>query len=79
MLDERHAAADDLGLPDLMRAVLLLEQSRSAEDLARAAGLLSGRLKADERDELRRAFADWLGTLLGRLEGGAARNGRMVD
>ena len=71
VLDERHAAADDPGLPDLTRAVLLLEQSRSAGDLANVAGLLSARLKAKGHDELRRAFADWLGILLRRLEGGA--------
>ena len=71
VLDERHAAADDPGLRDLTRAVMLLEQSRSAEDLANVAGLLSRRLDAKGHDELRWAFADWLGILLRRLEGGA--------
>ena len=71
VLDERHAAADDPGLRDLTRAVMLLEQSRSAGDLANVAGLLSARLKAKGHDELRRAFADWLVILLRRLEGGA--------
>ncbi len=69
--DERRAAADDPGLRDLTRAVLLLEQSRSAGDLANVAGLLSRRLNAKGHDELRRAFADWLVILLRRLEGGA--------
>ena len=71
VFDERHAAADNPRLRDLTRAVLLLEQSRSAGDLARAAGLLSRRLEAKGHDELRRAFADWLTILLGRLEGRA--------
>ena len=37
VLDERHAPADDSRLDDLTRAVVLLEQSRSAADLDRAA------------------------------------------
>ena len=73
VLDERHAAADDPRLRELTRAVLLLEQSRSAADLANAAGLLSRRLGASGggRAELRQAFADWLGILARRLEGDA--------
>ena len=70
VLDERHASADDPRLGDLTRAVLLLEQSRSAADLASAATLLSKRLDADGGD-LKRAFAAWLATLLRRLDGGA--------
>ena len=75
VLDERRAAADDPQLRELTRAVLLLEQSRSAADLARAAESLSRVLSAPGsgeragRDELRQAFADWLATLLRRLEG----------
>ena len=75
VLDERRAAADDPQLRELTRAVLLLEQSRSAADLARAAESLSRALSAPGsgeragRDELRQAFADWLATLLRRLEG----------
>ena len=78
VLDERRAAADDPQLRDLTRAVLLLEQSRSAADLARAAESLSRVLSAPGsgeragRDELRQAFADWLAALLRRLEGDAA-------
>ena len=76
VLDERRAAADDPRLRELTRAVLLLEQSRSAADLARAAESLSRVLSAPGggergRDELRQAFADWLATLLRRLEGDA--------
>ena len=58
--------------------MLLLEQSRSAADLARAAESLSRVLSAPGsgeragRDELRQAFADWLAALLRRLEGDAA-------
>ena len=57
--------------------MLLLEQSRSAADLARAAESLSRVLSAPGggeragRDELRQAFADWLAALLRRLEGDA--------
>ena len=78
VLDERRAAADDPQLRELTRAVLLLEQSRSAADLARAAESLSRVLSApgggerDGRGELRQAFADWLAALLRRLEGDAA-------
>ena len=78
VLDERRAAADDPQLRELTRAVLLLEQSRSAADLARAAESLSRVLSAPGggeragRDELRQAFADWLAALLRRLEGDAA-------
>ena len=73
VLDERHAPADDPRLRELTRAVLLLEQSRSAADLANVAGLLSRRLGASGggQAELRQAFADWLGILARRLEGDA--------
>ena len=46
VLDERRAAADDPQVRELTRAVLLLEQSRSAADLARAAESLSRVLSA---------------------------------
>ena len=78
VLDERRAAADDPQLRELTRAVLLLEQSRSAADLARVAESLSRVLSAPGggeragRAELRQAFADWLAALLRRLEGDAA-------
>ena len=71
VLDERHASADDPRLGDLTRAVLRLEQSRSVADLARVAALLAARLDADGDSELKRAFADWLATLVRRLEGDA--------
>ena len=72
VLDERRAAADDPQLRELTRAVLRLEQSRSAADLARVAESLSRALSAPGRGELRQAFADWLAALLRRLEGDAA-------
>ena len=72
VLDERRAAADDPRLRELTRAVLLLEQSGSAADLAHVAESLSRRLAAPGRGELRQAFADWLAALLRRLEGDAA-------
>ena len=70
VLDERRAQADDSQLGDLTRAMVLLEQSRSAADLDRAAAFLEGPLGA-RGDELREAFADWLTILLWRLERGA--------
>ena len=68
LLDGRRAAADDLR--ELTRAVALLEQSSSAADLARVAGLLTWALRAPGRRELRRAFADWLWVLSRRLAPG---------
>ena len=70
VLDERHMAADDPQLGRLTRAVLLLEQSRSAPDLARVAGLLVEWLGSPGRTELKRVFAAWLWTLWWRLERG---------
>ena len=68
MLDERRTRADDPNLGDLTRAMVRVEQSRSAEDLARVATFLKDRLR-DGRNELRQAFADWLEALMRRLEG----------
>ena len=74
VLDERRVAADDSQLGDLTRAMVLLEQSRSAADLDRAAAFLEGPLRAlgARGDELREAFADWLTILLWWLERGTA-------
>ena len=66
LLDEQHAPADDLR--ELTRAVALIEQSQSADELARLAGLLVEWLRPPGRQELKRAFADWLWTLWRRLE-----------
>ena len=67
VLDERHTSADDPHLDDLTRAMVLVEQSQSLEDLAQAGALLRAQLRG-RRDELRQAFADWLDALLQRLE-----------
>ena len=66
---------------DLTRAMLLVEQSRSEADLARAAAFLAARL-AGGRDELKRVFANWLGTLLRRQAAarfGAATADRLAN
>ena len=65
LLDERHAEADYAG--ELTQAVALLERSESPADLARLAGRLAGLLNVPGREELRRAFADWLSVLCTRL------------
>ena len=85
VLDERRASADDKRLQRFTRAVLLLEQSRSPEDLVQVARLLRGWLGSfvrgagpsrtpaegsSDRGELKRAFADWLWVLWRRLERG---------
>ena len=59
-------------MQELTRAVVLLEQSRTAADLARAAESLAGWLSAPSRQELAGAFADWLWVLLRRLDGAPA-------
>ena len=66
LLDERHAEADYAG--ELTRAVALLEQSGSPEDLARVVEHLAGILNAPGREELRSAFLDWLWVLKERVE-----------
>ena len=71
VLDERCAPADDPHLGDLTRAMVLVEQSRSGANLVRTAAYLVDRLRGG-RNELKQAFADWLETLLRRLEGDAA-------
>ena len=85
VLDERRASADDKRLQRFTRAVLLLEQSRSPEDLVQVARLLRGWLGSfvrgagpsrtpaegsSDRGELKRAFADWLWVLCARLRSG---------
>ena len=70
LLDEQHTPADDGRLRRLTRAVLLLEQSRSPEQLARVAGLLKDWLGSSGREELKRVFAAWLWVLSERLRRG---------
>ena len=68
VLDERHWSADDPRLRELTKAVVLVEQSRSPQDLLRVVGLLLNALGAG-REELAQAFADWLSLLSRRLAG----------
>ena len=70
VLDERHASADDVRLRKLTRAVLLLEQSRAPAQLARTARLVREWLGSAGREELKRAFADWVWVLGRRLARG---------
>ena len=65
VLDERHVAADHLR--QLTRAVALLEQSGSAEDLSRLANEFAAEFGPNVPRELKRAFADWLWVLGERL------------
>ena len=68
VLDQRRASADDMHLRRLTRAVVLLEQSRSPDDVAEVVRLLREWLGASDHGELKRAFADWLWVLWRRLE-----------
>ncbi len=68
VLDQRRASADDMHLQRLTRAVVLLEQSRSPDDLAEVVRLLKEWLGSSNQGELKRAFADWLWVLWRRLE-----------
>ena len=71
VLDERHWSADDPRLRELTKAVVLVEQSQSPQDLLHIVGLLLNALGAG-REELAQAFADWLSLLWGRLAGAPA-------
>ena len=61
LLDARHAEADYAG--KLTSAVALLEQSGSLDELMEVVRLLAELLSRPSREELRRAFADWLRVL----------------
>ena len=69
VLDERHASADDMRLRKLTRAVVLLEQSRTPQQLAQVAALVRDWLGSSGRAELKLAFRDWLWVLGRRLVG----------
>ena len=76
VLDERHASADDMRLRKLTRAVVLLEQSRTPQQLAQVAALVRDWLGSSGRTELKLAFRDWLWVLGGRgAFSGGARGG----
>ena len=68
VLDERRIAADDPRLQELTKAVVLVEQSRSPQDLLRVVSLLLQALGTGS-EELKQAFADWLFVLSRRLAG----------
>ena len=68
VLDERHVEEDDLPSRNLMTSVVGLEQSRSASDLVRVARVLHERLQGPRDGELRRAFGDWIRTMMERLK-----------
>ena len=75
VLDERHAAEDDLPSPNLVTAVVRLETIRSPPDLVRVTGLLRDWLRRPEDDGLERAFAEWVREVAERLVPGGARLG----
>ena len=66
LLDARHAKADYAG--KLTSALALLEQSGTLEELLEVVQLLADLLSPPSREELRRAFADWLPVLWGRRQ-----------
>ena len=60
MVDERHLAEDGLPSDNLMTSVVALEQSGSANDLARIVEALQAKLSDSHEPELRRVFVDWV-------------------
>ena len=68
VLDERHTAADDVRLRKLTRAVVLLEQSRTPEQLAREddpqrlEAIGEAIVRCETSDELLRRAAPGAGT-----------------
>ena len=60
VVDERRVAEDDLPSGNAMRAVVRLEQSRSAGDLARVVEALQAALRDPREEELRRVFVEWV-------------------
>ena len=63
VLDQRRAQAEDFKLHELTWTVAQLEQSSSADDLARIGRRLTGLLAGAGEYELRRTFAHWLWAL----------------
>ena len=60
VVDERHLAEDDLPSGNLMTAVVQLERSGSAADLARVVEALQATLSDPRETALRRVFLDWV-------------------
>ena len=67
VLDERHVRDHDVPEPNLMAAVVALEQSGSAEDLERVVEALQRRPWARGERELQRVFTAWIRRLAHRL------------
>ena len=63
VLDQRRAQAEDFKLHELTWTVAQLEQSRTADDLARIGRRLTRLLAGAGQAELRRTFAHWLWAL----------------
>ena len=71
VLDQRRARAEDFKLHELTWTVAQLEQSSSADDLARLGRRLTALLAGAGEVELRRTFAHWLWALRRPLVGGS--------
>ena len=67
VLDERSTVADHLPSGNLMRGVVGFEQSRTPEDLLRAAGAVAERLRRPDDAGLERVFAAWMGEMATRM------------
>ena len=67
VLDERHVRDHDVPGPNLMAAVVALEQSGSAEDLKRVVEALQRRPWVPGERELQRVFTGWIRRLAHRL------------
>ena len=60
VVDERHLAENGLPSDNLMTSVVALEQSGSAQDLARVVEALQAKLGGSDETGLRQAFIDWV-------------------
>ena len=69
VLDQRRAQAEDFKLHELTWTVAQLEQSSTADDLARIGRRLTRLLAGAGQEELRRTFAHWLWGLRRSLVG----------
>ena len=73
VLDERHAADDDLPRPNLVTAMLHVERIESPSDLIAAVDMLRAWFRRPEDDDLRRAFTDWVRRIAQRLVPGGEK------
>ena len=73
VLDERHAADDDLPRPNLVTAMLHVERIESPSDLIAAVDVLRAWFRRPEDDDLRRAFTDWVRRIAQRLVPGGEK------